>query len=226
VAAETSKKPARTVVEYALETLRSGIKEGRYAPGQRLIEADLVRELEVSRGPVREALHRLAGVGLVMIEPHRGVIVRRLSRKDVDALYEVREVVEGLAARLAAKNVKNRNGAKKLRALMQKMRKARRGKDVSGYMEVNEELHQHIVELSGNSWLVHLVDHMHLHTFRLGFSQLMVSLEDLAVSEDEHEKVIEAILDGDLQKSERAMRTHVRNSAKMVQKLPDSSFGQ
>jgi DNA-binding GntR family transcriptional regulator len=223
---QTSKASVRTVVEYALETLRSGIKEGRYAPGQRLIEADLVRELGVSRGPVREALHRLAGVGLVMIEPHRGVVVRRLSRKDVETLYEVREVIEGLAARLATKNVKERKGVKQLRALRQKMRKAHRNKDVATYMEVNEELHQKIVELSDNSWLEHLVDHMHLHTFRLGFAQLMVRLEDMGASEEEHEKVIQAILDGDAQKAERAMRTHVRHSAKLVQKLPDSSFGQ
>jgi DNA-binding GntR family transcriptional regulator len=226
MAAQAAKKSTRTVVEYALETLRSGIKDGRYAPGQRLIEADLVRELAVSRGPVREALHRLAGLGLVVIEPHRGVLVRRLTRKDVETLYEVREAIEGLAARLAAKHVQQRKGAKELRALRQKMRQARRKKDVPAYMAVNEELHQKIVEFSGNQWLVHLIDHMHLHTFRLGFAQLMVSLEDLQVSEDEHEKIIQAILDSDAAKAERAMRKHVRNSAKMVQKLPDSSFGK
>jgi DNA-binding GntR family transcriptional regulator len=224
--AQAASKSARTVVEYALETLRAGIKDGRYAPGQRLIEADLVRELAVSRGPVREALHRLAGLGLVVIEPHRGVVVRRLTRDDVATLYEVREVIEGLAARLAAKNVKQRKGGKELRAIRQKMRKARREKDVSRYMGTNEELHQKIVELSGNQWLAHLIDHMHLHTFRLGFAQLMVSLEDLAKSEDEHEKIIQAILDGDLAKAERVMRTHVKNSARMVHKLPDNSFGK
>jgi DNA-binding GntR family transcriptional regulator len=175
---------------------------------------------------VREALHRLAGLGLVVIEPHRGVVVRRLTRDDVATLYEVREVIEGLAARLAAKNVKQRKGGKELRAIRQKMRKARREKDVSRYMGTNEELHQKIVELSGNQWLAHLIDHMHLHTFRLGFAQLMVSLEDLAKSEDEHEKIIQAILDGDLAKAERVMRTHVKNSARMVQKLPDNSFGK
>jgi DNA-binding GntR family transcriptional regulator len=226
MAQQITKTSARTVVEYAMETLRAGIKEGRYAPGQRLIEADLVRELAVSRGPIREALHRLAGVGLVMIEPHRGVVVRRLSRNDVATLYEAREVIEGLAANLAAKHVKEPGHAKQLRALRQKMRKARRTKDVANYMQVNEELHEHIVEFSGNPWLVHLIDHMHLHTFRLGFMQLMVSLEDMFASEDEHEKIIQAILDGNAQKAERAMRTHVRHSAKMVQKLPDTSFGQ
>lgn len=208
-----------------METLREGIKAGRYAPGQRLIEADLTRELKISRGPVREALHRLAGDGLVVIEPHRGVVVRRLTREDVTTLYQVREVIEGLAARLAAKRIKESDRTKRLRATRQRMRSAHRRNDIAGYMEVNEELHSMIVEFSGNQWLVNLIEQMNLHAFRLGFARLMVSLEDKAASEEEHEKVIQAILDGDEQKAERAMRAHVRHSAKMVQKLPDSSFG-
>src|SRR5512134_3171820 len=92
---------AKTVVEATIEAIKSGIFEGRYAPGQRLIEADLTRELSVSRGPLREALGRLVADGLVEIEPYRGAIVARPSREDVANTLQLREVLEGLAARLA-----------------------------------------------------------------------------------------------------------------------------
>ena len=85
-----------------IEAITDGVKDGRYAPGQRLVEADLTAELGVSRGPLREALGRLAAEGVLELEPYRGAVVRRLTREDVEDLFSVREVLEGEAARLAA----------------------------------------------------------------------------------------------------------------------------
>lgn len=70
-------------VDYVLEHLRQGIVRGRYAPGQRLIEADLTDELGVSRGPLREAMRRLSADDLLEIVPNRGAIVRRLSLREM-----------------------------------------------------------------------------------------------------------------------------------------------
>ena len=70
-----------------------------------MIEADLTRLLGVSRGPLREAMARLAGDGLVTIEPNRGVTVKTLTRAEVRGIAAVREMLEGLAARLAAEHI-------------------------------------------------------------------------------------------------------------------------
>lgn len=84
------------------EQIYRRIVEGVYRPGERLIEQRIAEELEVSRTPVREALVRLEGAGLVVNARHKGAMVRPLSREDIVDLYELRAVLESLAAKRAA----------------------------------------------------------------------------------------------------------------------------
>ena len=84
-----------------VEEILTGLYDGRYVPGQRLIEADLTRHLKVSRGSVREALSRLSAEGVVKLTLHRGAYIRTLTRAEVRGVLEVTEIIVGLAARLA-----------------------------------------------------------------------------------------------------------------------------
>lgn len=86
----------------AYEGIRQAIIEGRYKPGQRLIEQRIGEELHLSRTPVRESLRLLEAEGLVHSEPQRGVVVRTLTVKDVNDLYQLRSRLEALAAERAA----------------------------------------------------------------------------------------------------------------------------
>lgn len=86
----------------AYDQIRQGIVEGRYAPGSRLIEQRLAEELELSRTPVREALRRLEAEGLVVSERNRGSVVRPVTARDVEDLYDLRVRLESLAAERAA----------------------------------------------------------------------------------------------------------------------------
>src|SRR5947209_4963492 len=90
-------------LEGAYQLLRAGIFEQRYAPGQRLVEGQLGAELGVSRATLRTALVRLSQDGFVVLEPNRGASVRRCSPREVVDAYEAREVLEGFAAWLAAR---------------------------------------------------------------------------------------------------------------------------
>src|SRR5918993_1901760 len=100
--------PARgETVDYVLEHLRNCVIQGRYAPGQRLIEADLTRDLRVSRGPLREAFRRLSAEGLLESVPHRGAVVRRLTLREMKELFQIRVQLESLAAQLAAEAIAN-----------------------------------------------------------------------------------------------------------------------
>jgi DNA-binding GntR family transcriptional regulator len=92
-------QPLREAVQ---DAIRAGIVAGRYPPGERLLEDGIAQELDVSRNPVREALQALATEGFVVIEPRRGARVATVSRDRAVDLFEVREALEGLAARLAA----------------------------------------------------------------------------------------------------------------------------
>src|SRR5579863_5768271 len=89
-------------VPFIVERLREDILAGRAPPGWRLVEWELTSRFGVSRGPVREALRRLAAEGLIEHRPHRGAEVRRLTVREMRELFQIRVEIESLAARLAA----------------------------------------------------------------------------------------------------------------------------
>ena len=92
----------RRLVDDAAETLRKAILDGRFLPGARLRQTDLADQLAISRTPIREALVRLQQEGLVDLLPGGGVRVKLLDLDEAVELYDLREVLDGLAARLAA----------------------------------------------------------------------------------------------------------------------------
>ena len=207
-----------TAVERAVTAIREGIRDGRYALGQRLVEAELTKVLGVSRGPLREAMWRLAGEGLVTIEPNRGVMVRRLTEQDLIEIYEIRELLEGLAARRAATRIDEDQHRALLDKANKQCRHAQRTNDVTAYMEANEAFHDTIVEISGNDRLFDLITQLRLPLFRLQF-QRMLTPGSARQSVDEHADIYKAITDADPARAERAMRKHVKASGKLLRQL-------
>jgi DNA-binding GntR family transcriptional regulator len=206
--------------------VRDGVRDGRFVPGQRLIEADLVRDLGVGRNALREALSRLASDGIVTIEPHRGASIRRLNRDDVAQLYELREVLEGLAARLAAEHIDEPGHRDRLTAALETMRTVASTAHMPEYIDANMDFHRTIVELSGRPHLERLVSHLQLQTFRIQFRS--ATARDRTgmrqYSMDEHEKLVAAILAADPEAAENTMRTHLRHTGHGIMQLPDSDF--
>lgn len=203
---------AETVVEQTAEAIRQAIREGRLVPGQRLVVADLTRQFQVSAGPAREAISRLTGEGLVEVVPHRGATVRLLSTEQVREIFEVREVVEGLAARLAAEAVgASDEAAGKVRDSIAEMHDilARRSPE---YIEHNHRFHAMIYDLAGNVRARDVAAGLTLPIYRLRYHQLMDPAY-AAVSAAEHTDIAEAILAGDGPRAEAAMRAHIRHSA-------------
>jgi DNA-binding GntR family transcriptional regulator len=97
--------PKQGSSERAYELIRAAIVEGRYRPGQRIVEQRVGEEFDLSRTPVREALHLLEAEGLVISERNRGAIVRPVTKEEIYDLYELRARLESLAAERAAKRV-------------------------------------------------------------------------------------------------------------------------
>ena len=102
VSPPASEPQGSTQSAWLTEHLRQTLLDGRYAPGSRLNEVHLSQQLEVSRTPVRAALHVLAGEGLVRYHANKGFVVRAFPLSEVVVAYEMRALAEGLAARLAA----------------------------------------------------------------------------------------------------------------------------
>ena len=214
--AEEEAPPSR--VDFVVNAIREGIRVGEYVPGQRLVESDLTQAFGISRGPLREAMRRLAGDGLVVIEPHKGVAVRKMSAEDLEELYDVRRAMESLAARLAAKHIDEGDNRARLKALVDAMRAHKKGSDVMAYTALNEEFHQLIVEMSGNRYLHNLVNQLRVPIFRYQFNRFLDN-DAKKNSIDEHQAIAKAILERDGNKAEKAMRHHVNHSSQLTQAI-------
>lgn len=205
--------------------IRGWILEGSFAPGQRLIEAELSRRCGAGRSTIREALGRLATDGLVEVEPYRGASVRRLDRREVGELYRVRELLEGLAARGAAEMVLRSPAARAaFSAELGEIAARHRAGDTGAYLAENRRYHQAIVRHADNRVLERQLDMLIVPVFRLQFRALM-TWELVERSRSDHARIAAAVLTGDADAADALMRAHVRASGEEVAALPDAVFG-
>ena len=205
---------------HAAEVIRLKIHEGLLSPGQRLIEPDLMSELGVGRSTIREAFLRLDAEGYVELRHQRGAIVRRMTRRDMAELFEVREQLEGLAASLSAA----RSGETRNRDWLLEQRERWSDKDLHRnalrHMDENVVLHRGIIEMSGNRRLARTLEPMQIPGYRVQYLQLMDGARQEQSSRD-HLEVIAAILDGDAARAGLLMRAHVREAGQLAQRIPN-----
>ncbi|MGF7160892.1 DNA-binding GntR family transcriptional regulator [Rhodoligotrophos appendicifer] len=210
-------------VEFVVAQIRQKIIEGRFVSGQRLIARDLSEDLGISRGPIREAFRRLAADGLVELTPNRGATIRQLTRKQVKNLFQIRENLEGLAARLAAENIDEGENRRIFTDVWEKVRPTNTPLPWHIFIHQNRQYHGTIVSISGNDQLCELISNLQLPIMMYQIGSAMLP-ENAAVSNEDHVKVAEAILAADPAAAEEAMRTHLRRSHNWVMQLPDSAF--
>lgn len=198
--------PTRSTTPVA-DQLRSALLRGDYAPGQRLVEAELCESLGVGRAALREAIRLLAGDGLIEIEPHRTARVRKVSKDQALQMAEVRSVVEVLLARRAASRATPADAAE-LVDIGRMMRDAVEAFDPMLYSELNERLHTRIAEIADHQVAAEVVNRLQVQLTRF---QMRLSLKPgrpVATLVD-HEKLIEAVASGDPDAAGEAMRTHL-----------------
>jgi len=199
-------------VDHVFEIIRQGIISGRFVPGQRLVLRDLQEEIGFSRSTFREAFRRLASEKLVNLVPNRGVAVQRLTRNELADLFQIRETLEGLAARLAAERIDEGDNRRKFIDVCKKL-KADTTPERTTYIEQNQLFHATIVEISGNTRLPELLGQMQIPILMSQWRQMMTR-SDIEMSIQEHETIIEAIVGGRPDKADAAMRRHLHRAAK------------
>ncbi len=212
---------SESVVEYTINAIRNGIRDGRFVPGQRLVVADLTSALDVSAGPVREAIRRLSGENLIDVIPHSGAMVRKIGQRDLAEIYQLREAVEGLAAELAARNIDEGNNRALLEAQFAREPDAVRAGGPA-FIKHNQALHSLIFAIAGNARLSAMGEQLIVPVYR--FQQLNAA-SHVKISHAEHAPMIAAILAGDEKKAGNAMRRHIRNSARAVLALTTADGG-
>jgi DNA-binding GntR family transcriptional regulator len=190
--------------------LRQDIASGAIAFGEKLSEARLAQRFGVSRMPVREALKELEAAGFVAIEHRRGTFVRRLSRPEILDLYEVREAVECMAARLCAARASNEIIAQ-LEEVLSALTDTVGSGDTDGYSATDERLHELIMQGAGNEPLAGYY-HLLVQQLHRGLLSSIVTRREgrMERSLAEHRAIVAALRARDAQAAEAAMRAHVQ----------------
>jgi len=204
----------RRLVDDATQALREAILEGRIESGARLRQTDLAARLGISRTPIREALGRLEHEGLIELLPQGGVRVALLRAEEAVELYDLREVLDGLAARLAAERAEPPSLARLGRALRRMAECVERG-DPGPWFGAHVAFHEEIVRAAGNRHLQRLGATVRLSIRH--FHPLLLKTEDrLAAAYREHRAIHEAIAARDGVAAERLARAHIQSAKAIV----------
>ncbi|MFD2270600.1 GntR family transcriptional regulator [Undibacterium arcticum] len=210
------------------ETLREEIEEmiavGQLQPGQHLDETELAAQFNVSRTPIREALIQLSSMGVVEMRPRRGALVTRIGPQLLVEMFEVMAEFEAMCGRLAARRMTPAEQATLL-AAHQACKEARDAADPDGYFFYKNEIFFHGLIYAGshNSFLAEQASKLH-RRLRL-YRRLQLRVRDrVGTSYGEHEDVVQAILDGDGERTAELLRHHIliqgQRFADLIASLP------
>jgi DNA-binding GntR family transcriptional regulator len=198
------------LVDEVAEELRERIYDGTYDLGTKLHQEQLASDLNVSRTPLREALRILESEGLLSSEPGKGVRVASADAATLLAAYQVRDVVDGLAARLAARSSDERARAALGRIVVDQER-ALAQEDVPAYVHDNVRFHTAIIDLSGNRYLLTQVPIVRM-TSQVFRPRGVISPVHAHRAIAQHRDIAAAILAGDEKAAEAAARKHIKTT--------------
>jgi DNA-binding GntR family transcriptional regulator len=204
------------------ERLREQILSGELEPGAELAEVALSEKLGVSRGPIREALGRLASEGLVIVRPRRGAVVRSLSKEEFLELYQVREALEMMAVRLAVPRLRKED-FEELQRLNEAMAQHAERDEVDQFFAANVAFHSRLLEASGNGKLQELYRQLvgQLGRYRLRSLTLRGNLQR---SVAEHAALLRAAKRGDAERAAHLMCEHIRVPQRSLKALSDGDL--
>ena len=202
------------------QILLERIVDGTYEPGQRLKELQIAREFHTSQAPVREALRELEAVGLIETRYYQGSRVRMSSPRELEQAYEIRAVLEALAAQSAAVVFKSQT--KSLRKIVDKLTILSKNGQWQHYTRYNYLLHRSIVAASGNSLLLQVWESLHFE-FRTRLFFVERTVPDIARLVKEHYDIIDALDSGNGQRAGRLLREHCLKNAKILRRSRSAS---
>lgn len=185
------------------EEIRQRIIDGRLSPGTRIVERELAAELGVSRVPVREALRMLETEGFLEVVQRRGVVVKKMTRQDVEELFDVRVALEVLATRRATERARPED-LERLRGILDRVDEAIASGDAELVGRGNEAFHDAIIELAGNGLLASMLEPLQgrLHW-------LFRQNQNAEQLQAEHRALFDAVASGDPERSGAQALAHV-----------------
>lgn len=205
------------------QAITRGIRAGTFVPGQHLLEPELTRRIGISRGSLREALKHLAAAGIVTLSRYRGAYISALDKKSVLDLLDTLEPLACLAAQLAAKHCDTPEKKQRMRAAAAGVEAASNGGIRSSYLEHRRHFYDTMVEIGGNRELARVMPLPRTDLFRAQVERVQ--------NEQQHNrhasgyvKIAAAIIQGDGNGAQRAIKRHFDGTRKTISELPTHAF--
>jgi DNA-binding GntR family transcriptional regulator len=210
----TERGPIPTAVDHAYESIWRQLITGERKPGERLSDVELATQLGVSRTPVRQALHRLAQDELVRFDPRRGFWVRVFTAQDVHEMYDVRSALEALSVRLAAPRLRPADLQSQLDRIFA-VRGQLAGGAVVPFLQNDFQLHNFLIGASGNGRLIRVLAALRSQVsfFQIRDTGYPCRMDQALV---EHERVLLALLDGEVERAAQLMAEHIATAKTRV----------
>jgi DNA-binding GntR family transcriptional regulator len=208
----------RTIQAAIAATLRDRIIGSDLPGGQKIDQQALAAEFNVSRMPVREALRQLDAEGFVTLVPHKGAVVSELSPAQIEEIYEIRSVLEGLACSLSVKRLTG----DELERLSQLTARLRHTTDVHDWTEMNAEFHGLLASRCNRP---RLLEHIQLlRRQSTPYVRMFVKhLNQDAQADREHTEILNAVVERDAHAIERLVRQHLLNTGRGVARYLERS---
>ena len=207
-----------TLTEHVFKQIQSAIVLGQIPAGSKISETELAKMYGISRGPLREAIHRLEGQRLLERTAHVGARVVSLSLQQFKELYQIRAALEGLACKLAAQHI-DKKQILALRDVLRMHAEDENFKAGKGYylQEGQDDFHYCIIKSSANKTLEKMLcDELYqlIRMYRIQFSH---TPDRPSQALDEHIRILDAIAEGDGELAEMLMLRHIQTSYKIIE---------
>jgi DNA-binding GntR family transcriptional regulator len=215
---------SRDTIQRVVLGVLYGIRSGQMVPGQHLVEADLARQLGVSRGSLREGLKRLEADGIVTLTRYRGAFISTLDRKGVRDLLDVLELLCALAARQAAEHCLSDAAKQQLLGLANELgRNANDSGRRADYLTRRHEFYDQLIAMGGSGELGRVIPLARADLFRSQFDRVQ-SRDQRRKHANGYLKIAESVAHNDPAKAERAVRKHFAATRAAMNSLPDQAF--
>ena len=211
---EESLKDHLTLTHKTVQIIERAILNGSMKNGERIVETELAKRLGISKAPVREALKKLEGDGIVELLPRKGYIVKPITLKSVKDFFEIMFLLEPEAAKLALRE-RTDSVCKEFDGLVMKMKDALRSEDYDSYTVLNDQFHSLFYKLTKNEWITK-INQMLRKQARILRSLSLYTRDRVSSSIEEHISIAEAYEKGNAKLLSKTVRFHLEMFKKNI----------
>jgi len=196
------------------DSIKTAIIKGKFKPGEKISEGELAESMGISRTPLREAFRKLENEGFILIIPRKGAVVADIDAEEAIDLYEIKSTLEGLAARLAAASMKEKDIGK-LEKINEELKELIDKNDLESFYRVHTRFHEGFVKLCGNKRLIQMISNLNDHFNRFGIISLTLPGQfEKAINQ--HAEIIEAFQSGNEDLVEKKVKTNVMTGGRVL----------